>query len=192
VDWKVIMKKSLKDGYLLGIIAMFLIFIVYTYLQHNTEVTWLPSMSHMPITNTFLNMGMFFSIITISALRFQVKGGIIAAIAAFPIILWCHSDVLAEFDIQVQLLFIAFSGIIVALLVGNYAASKNKLQKALDEIKTLSGMIPICASCKKIRDDKGYWRAVEHYIEEHTTAEFTHGICPDCAAKLYPDLSQQL
>lgn len=61
------------------------------------------------------------------------------------------------------------------------------LKKALSEVKTLSGLIPICASCKKIRDDKGYWKQVEEYLKEHSEMEFSHGICPDCAEKLYPD-----
>jgi len=59
------------------------------------------------------------------------------------------------------------------------------LQDALMNIKRLQGMLPICASCKKIRDDKGYWNQLEAYIEEHSEAEFTHGICPDCTKKLY-------
>lgn len=62
-----------------------------------------------------------------------------------------------------------------------------ELRKALDEIKTLSGFLPICASCKKIRDDRGYWNEVEKYISEHTGAEFSHGLCPECAEKLYPE-----
>jgi len=62
-----------------------------------------------------------------------------------------------------------------------------KLQDALDKIKVLRGIIPICASCKKIRDDKGYWNQLESYIREHSEAEFSHGICPDCAQKLYPE-----
>lgn len=61
-----------------------------------------------------------------------------------------------------------------------------KLQEALNKIKTLRGIIPICASCKKIRDDKGFWNQVESYIKEHSEADFSHGICPDCAQKLYP------
>ena len=60
------------------------------------------------------------------------------------------------------------------------------LQQALSEIKTLRGIIPICASCKKIRDDKGLWNQVEQYIKEHTDSEFSHSICPECAAKIYP------
>lgn len=60
-----------------------------------------------------------------------------------------------------------------------------ELQSALDSVKRLGGLIPICASCKKIRDDKGYWTQVEQYISEHSEAEFSHGICPSCAQKLY-------
>jgi len=59
------------------------------------------------------------------------------------------------------------------------------LRDALAKIKRLHGMLPICASCKKIRDDKGYWNQLEVYIEEHSEAEFTHGYCPDCVKKLY-------
>ena len=61
-----------------------------------------------------------------------------------------------------------------------------ELQKALSEVKTLSGFLPICMSCKKIRDDKGYWEQVEVYIRDHSEAEFSHGICPECFKKLYP------
>jgi PAS domain S-box-containing protein len=61
-----------------------------------------------------------------------------------------------------------------------------ELQQALAEVKTLSGLLPICASCKKIRDDKGYWNSLEAYLTKHSTAQFTHGICPECMAKLYP------
>lgn len=63
-----------------------------------------------------------------------------------------------------------------------------ELQEALIKVKTLSGLLPICASCKKIRDDQGYWQQVEVYIREHSDAEFSHGLCPDCARKLYPEL----
>ncbi len=64
----------------------------------------------------------------------------------------------------------------------------NKLLEALKEIKVLSGLLPICASCKKIRDDTGYWNQIESYINQHSEAEFSHSICPDCAKNLYPDL----
>lgn len=62
------------------------------------------------------------------------------------------------------------------------------LEKALSEVKTLSGFLPICASCKKIRDDAGYWQQIEVYIRDRSDAQFSHGICPDCAKRLYPGL----
>ena len=67
--------------------------------------------------------------------------------------------------------------------------STRKLEIALSEVKKLSGMLPICASCKKIRDDKGYWNQIEEYIRDHSEAEFTHSICQDCAEKLYPEFN---
>jgi len=62
-----------------------------------------------------------------------------------------------------------------------------KLQNALKEIKSLKGIVPICSSCKKIRDDKGYWNLLEIYLEKHSDASFSHGICPECTDKLYGD-----
>jgi PAS domain-containing protein len=62
-----------------------------------------------------------------------------------------------------------------------------ELQEALTNVKTLSSLLPICMSCKKIRDDKGYWNQIEEYITEHTDTLFSHGMCPDCFKKLYPD-----
>jgi AmiR/NasT family two-component response regulator len=63
-----------------------------------------------------------------------------------------------------------------------------ELQDALAQVKTLSGLLPMCASCKKVRDDEGYWHQVEVYIRDHSEVNFTHGICPDCAGRLYPGL----
>ncbi len=62
-----------------------------------------------------------------------------------------------------------------------------KLQNTLDELKILRGILPICSSCKKIRDDKGYWNQIESYISHHSSAEFSHGICPECSDRLYGD-----
>ena len=63
-----------------------------------------------------------------------------------------------------------------------------ELEAALQEVKQLSGLIPICASCKKIRDDEGSWNQLEQYICEHSNAEFSHGICPTCAHDLYGEI----
>lgn len=67
-----------------------------------------------------------------------------------------------------------------------------KLQEALEKVKLLSGFLPICSSCKKIRDDKGYWNQIEEYIRNHSEAEFSHGICPDCAKRLYPEIHARM
>ncbi len=71
------------------------------------------------------------------------------------------------------------------------ADQAEELRKALDEIKTLSGIIPICATCKKVRDDNGYWNQVEVYIRNHSDASFSHGICPDCMAMFEEQLRQE-
>jgi len=65
---------------------------------------------------------------------------------------------------------------------------KNKLQKALDEIKILRGIIPICSYCKQLRDDEGIWKRIEEYMHEHSEASFSHGICPDCMRKYYAEV----
>ncbi len=63
----------------------------------------------------------------------------------------------------------------------------HELQEALARVKTLSGLLPVCASCRKIRDSHGQWHHLETYIRMHTEADFTHGICPDCRRTLYPE-----
>jgi phosphoserine phosphatase RsbU/P len=68
------------------------------------------------------------------------------------------------------------------------ASRIEELGAALNQVRTLSGLIPICAQCKKVRDDQGYWRQVEEYVHSHTDASFSHGICPDCMKALYPDV----
>ena len=66
-----------------------------------------------------------------------------------------------------------------------------KLQKAIEEIKSLQGIIPICMHCKQIRDDKGFWHRVETYIEKHSEAAFSHGICPDCLNEFHPNIAKK-
>lgn len=71
--------------------------------------------------------------------------------------------------------------------VHELSALNHQLQEALDEVKTLSGLLPICANCKKIKDDQGYWHQVEVYVQKHSDAKFSHGFCPDCLQELYPE-----
>jgi len=77
------------------------------------------------------------------------------------------------------------------LLEGEKEKLIGQLSSALEKVKLLSGFLPICASCKKIRDDKGYWTQIETYIKNHSEAEFSHGICPECAEKLYGEYAKR-
>jgi hypothetical protein len=65
------------------------------------------------------------------------------------------------------------------------------LRLALENVKTLSGLLPICGSCKRIRDDDGYWSQVEDYISAHSTAEFSHSLCPECLARLRDEIAER-
>jgi sigma-B regulation protein RsbU (phosphoserine phosphatase) len=69
--------------------------------------------------------------------------------------------------------------------------SNEALQKALSEVKVLKGLVPICASCKKIRNDQGFWQQLEEYIQQHSEAEFSHGLCAPCIKKLYPGVYKE-
>jgi ligand-binding sensor domain-containing protein len=93
---------------------------------------------------------------------------------------------------SITLLCVAVSIIGIYLLRTAAIRNKNRelqerVEEAIKEVKTLHGLLPICASCKKIRDDKGYWQQVDVYVRDHTQVEFSHSICPDCIIKLYPD-----
>jgi DNA-binding response OmpR family regulator len=66
----------------------------------------------------------------------------------------------------------------------------SELKEALEKVRSLEGIIPICARCKSVRNDEGYWTQVERYLAEHTNATFSHGLCPDCAAVLFPNESR--
>ncbi len=74
-------------------------------------------------------------------------------------------------------------------LINNLAKTIAELQNALNKVKLLSGLLPICASCKKIRDDKGNWNQLESYIHSHSEADFSHSLCPDCMREMYPEFS---
>lgn len=78
----------------------------------------------------------------------------------------------------------------IARLQAENRQTINELRAALSEVKALKGLIPICANCKKIRDDGGFWSNVETYVSEHSDAEFSHSVCPECVDTLYPDLKR--
>ena len=113
-----------------------------------------------------------------------------------------------EIDEVITLFLILFFGFLVFSfrrwreldreVLAHIASEKQKdevidnLEKAMDEIKQLKGLLPICSNCKKIRDDDGYWQILENYISEHSLATFSHSICPDCLEKLYPELAKEI
>lgn len=127
----------------------------------------------------------------------DLRGGISVTIPA--------NDILSEKDLNNRVLAGSYFLIWAAGLSGiflSFRLSKSEymershlieeLETALKDVKTLSGFIPICASCKKIRNDQGYWDRIEQYISDHSDAKFSHGICPDCAQKLYPGFCQDV
>lgn len=78
-----------------------------------------------------------------------------------------------------------------ALISAHLQRARYHAFRAVEKVRTLSGMLPICAACKKIRDDDGFYQQIENYIEAHSEAEFSHGLCPDCSRTLYPELQQR-
>lgn len=122
-------------------------------------------------------------------------GGISVSIPAAPIINSRNITIRTLAISHLIIWLVGFVSIILCSLHMNRNDQKRlaiikKLEKSRDEVKQLSGMLPICCSCKNIRDDKGYWQRVEQYIGDHADIEFTHGICPDCAKKLYPEFCE--
>ena len=99
-----------------------------------------------------------------------------------------HPDI-PYFD-EEHLIVGGITGLLTAMLLGAIILYVRRLQDALNKVKTLSGMLPICASCKKIRDDNGYWSGVETYVSKHTEVVFSHGLCPECEKKMYKELEQ--
>ena len=90
------------------------------------------------------------------------------------------------------LYYMVLPGLVVALFICLVMLNNQRLDQdhrlAVEEIKTLQGLIPICSHCKKVRDDKGYWNQIEAYISQRTEAQFSHSICPECAEKYYPEI----
>jgi glycosyltransferase involved in cell wall biosynthesis len=155
------------------------------------------------LTGYEIGMGVFY-LMPISLLSWLInrKAGIIMSVISTVTII--STDILAGKVIQNYFidswnLFIHFSffTIVVYLIYQEKMSSdKNetlilKLQKALDGIKTLSGLLSICPSCKKIRDDNGHWKQIDLSISDNTNAEFSHSICPECEDKLYPRLAKK-
>jgi len=123
--------------------------------------------------------------------KILLASGIVFAIV-FSEIIVLIIDILWDGKLSGELLF---AGFITPLLDGSvivilFSAIIAQLKDALSKVKLLSGLLPICASCKKIRNDKGYWNQIESYVRDNSDAKFSHGICPDCVKKLYPGYAE--
>jgi hypothetical protein len=125
----------------------------------------------------------------------DLRGGISVTIQAKPILAAQYREMHYLLFAYLLIWIMGLAGQVAARYHLNIEKEEREkvigdLQHALAEVKTLSGLLPICASCKKIRDDTGYWNQIEEYFVHHTEIEFSHGLCPDCVKKLYPDYPQ--
>ncbi len=124
----------------------------------------------------------------------ELRGGISVTVLADPILAiekdTIGKSIIAYFCIWiVGLLGIYFGYRLLKIEETRRIGIISELQESLSKVKTLSGLLPICSHCKKIRDGKGYWSQIESYIQKHSDAEFSHSICQECAKKYYPDFS---
>jgi hypothetical protein len=126
-------------------------------------VFWKPLLAP---ANVFLVHGIFHGLRVVSAVLFQMRG-------------WNDASAVLQTvgDLEVSLFMVA---LFVSLLVAHLQLRNEELSQALAEVRTLTGLLPICAWCKKIRDDDGYWQKLEDYFQTRSQIKFTHGICADC------------
>ncbi len=122
----------------------------------------------------------------------DLRGGISVSIPMAPIRAILQPRIAFTYIMHTLVWAIGLAAIVFAARKLNKSEAErekiiSKLQESISEVKVLSGLLPICASCKKIRDDKGYWNMLEVYIRDHSEAEFSHGLCPECMMKVYPD-----
>jgi K+-sensing histidine kinase KdpD len=144
----------------------------------------------------------FIAAVAITALaggRLAAAFAIVLSMLAYPAVAVLSGGARFGFQqIEIEFVLLVTSGVIAWLAIRQQEARKRlaavvlELQQALEEVRTLRGMIPICAACKKIRDDQGYWVALERYIQERTYARFTHGMCKECIMEYYPEVYPEL
>ena len=143
----------------------------------------------------------FIAAVAITALaggRLAAAFAIVLSMLAYPAVVLSGGARFGFQQVEIEFVLLVTSGVIAWLAIRQQEARKRlaavvlELQQALEEVRTLRGMIPICAACKKIRDDQGYWVALERYIQERTYARFTHGMCKECIMEYYPEVYPEL
>lgn len=174
------MKKRVLTA--LAAAGSFALYILLFYIFEDLGPLWLSSLILIPIAAF--------------AILFGIKGGLISGVLAFPFsrllfFLFHRPPMVHSIDIIMGVTVSLFFGFIIGYLrdmTVRYKRTSEELARAISEVKSLSGLLPICAHCNKIRDDEGYWRKVEDYLSARSELEFSHGLCPECMKKLYPEL----
>jgi branched-subunit amino acid transport protein AzlD len=177
------------ENWMTGCCAFLALLVVWGYASRPIE-----KMNHG------MNVLMILALGIVAPMRFSYQAIMSATFAAatYLVLLSKRPDPFIAFGVFfVTLLSVAFGLITAASLhrlhrqrfaaLQSETRLRQSLESAMKEIKTLHGMLPICAACKKIRQDDGVWRQIEAYLLEHTEAQFSHGICPDCQARFYPE-----
>ncbi len=142
----------------------------------------------MAFTGVFINTGIgfkhsFYAIIGVTSI---FMAALIFSPLSIRLIL-----VYSFFISSLAIIFVYIAFLVEKIFRENFAYSI-RLKESLQKVKLLSGFIPICSSCKKIRDDEGYWNQIERYISEHSDAEFTHSLCPNCSDEIIKDVEMQI
>ncbi len=183
--------------YLLPGLAWLLLFLFFTYVHPNTQIRTVILLSvslwfaAFIMTLHFRRIHLQYGYNWMLSLGFIVMSLVVVLRLVYTIVAAGSADTLMGEDLlQGVFLMTTFAAglfISIGLLVLNVQRTERDLEGSTAEVKTLQGIIPICVSCKRIRDDDGFWNAVDTYVEQHTDAEFSHGLCPECMDRLYPD-----
>lgn len=140
---------------------------------------------------------LFYIPIILSCMCYMMKGFAysvcLAVLYMLLIVSFTSESSIIEQALARVVLFVAIAGVVTFLSTRRKRAEEERaklvleLQESLEKVRMLSGLLPICAACKKIRNDQGYWEHIETYIRDHSEADFSHDICPECAERLYPE-----
>jgi len=156
---------------------------------------WVGAMSFNLLPSVILISMLSMSNISVGGMKLFSKGWFWHLAGAGAALLLCGFHLRPEptmvtmaMSLPTLMIYPVMIGMVAYRLQRKLNWQKKELQDSLAKVKTLSGLLPICASCKKIRNDQGYWSQIEVYIRDHSEAEFSHGLCPDCVKKLYPEI----
>jgi K+-sensing histidine kinase KdpD len=164
-------------------------------------VTLLTYLSHPFVHQE--NFTLYFAAVIVVAMYGSMGAALLTTLSSIFLVDYLFDQTPSRLDLNLPDFERAFAFTLVSLIVSRLAStrkrtiaklrsSNNELEEALAEVKQLRGILPICASCKKIRDATGEWTDVAAYISDHTDAEFSHGMCQPCVERLYPELYQRM